>query len=86
MATPKAMVWICTDADGMTGTQDVMQDHGSDSMLNRGGPLGLFLILNYTAFEQHGGAEQAKVTSCRSIDNILPTQWPQKNIMTSGSC
>jgi hypothetical protein len=29
-------VWICSNADGMTGTQDVMQGHGSDRRLTRG--------------------------------------------------
>jgi hypothetical protein len=60
-----------------------MQGHGSDSMLNRG-KLSIF-DPNYTTFEQYGAPNKQKVTSSTFIDNILPTQWPRKTMISGNT-
>lgn len=63
------------DADGMTGTQDVMQGHGSDSQANQGGSL--FLISTTTPHSNSTRRATSKTYDRQDTNNILPTQWPQ---------
>jgi hypothetical protein len=52
----------CSDADGMTGTQDVMQGHGSDSRLNRGWEASRTIFdPNYAAFEHPRAPNKQKL-------------------------